>query len=129
MVVVINKRMNSLGPYANGNFESESDNTDTGSETDNDIYIINLDGKPLYYQRNYENLSKNMWRIVHSLCNDTNYNYFPEYTRSENETVNIYGRHRFMAVSYDRLHHTVEVVKIKELVPFIDLSTPPSSPK
>ncbi len=108
--------------YADGNYESDSNSSDSSLESETDIYVINLDGKPLYYQRTQEIAMENMWRIVNVLCTDVNYNFITEY--SHPDTIKIFGKQRFIAVSYDRLHHTVEVTKIKELLPSLN-TTPP----
>ena len=114
--------MNLFESYNNVLSDETGYNSDTSGESDTCIYVINLDGMPLYYQKTYDKISENMWRIVNSICcADINYNYFSE--QISEDTIKIYGKHRFLAVSYDKLHHIVNVTKIEELPQTIDSSS------
>jgi len=117
--------MSTFQTYAPGNFESESNSSDSNDDLESAVYVLNLDGIPLYYQKTQEQVMENMWKIANTLCNtDINYNCFTEY--SHPDTIRIYGKQRFIAVAYDKLHHVISFTKVNELIP---TSTPTSTPE
>ena len=92
----------------NEDFETESvSSIDTFS--DKNIYVISVNGRPLYYNEDLIDARRIMWsvarRITRNLFLTGNYNV--RISPETNDELQVFSASKFAIISYERLEHTI----------------------
>ena len=98
------------------NYSDSSDESDQLSPKKNsDLYVVSVDGSPMFYVKDEQAASKKMWSVAFKLAgikffagDRTNF-----LKISDNE-LHLIGSYRFFLIAYDRIIHTIRYSKVSE---------------